>query len=1552
MDVAQHASDVSNGRRVLSTLRQEALPLAIVFVILSLSLSLRLFGLNWDQGFPWTPHPDERAILMRVDALSPPALSELDILLDAEESPWNPRWFPYGSFPLYLLKGVELIYSVGPGNEIHDLRIVGRTISVLADVTTVMLVLVMGSRIYGRRVGVLASAFTALAVIHIQLSHFFAVDTLQSLFAVVALYFMYRIAREGKPRDSVLAGAFIGLGLATKVSQAPIYAAFAIAHLMYLFSMNGSSDAAASSFSQRWSASVRGIAFGVGVSLAVLFVAQPYAFLDWSTFLGDVFEQSEMVRRIRDYPYTRQYIDTTPYWYHVRQLATWGLGWPLGIVAWAGLLYVSLRGMRLKHGLSYLGLGLGLPIAILLVSTNFIAVFLASGLALLALLATLPVRSPESRMDVLLLSWVVPYFLITGSFQVKFMRYLIPITPFLILFGSRMLFALWDRASEFRPSLRPLLVIGLTLLVGSTAFYAISYTSIYRETHTAVRASEWINRNVAKGSVILKEHWEEGLPNMRGYEVRELPLYNNDSPAKIQLLANELARGDYLVFFSNRLYGTIPRLPERYPVSTQYYHLLFSGELGYELVNFEATYPELFGVGFVDDTFRRPGVPEPEALRTFQYSPLALNLGFADESFSVYDHPKVLILGNSAKYDAETLKQILQADFSFEASQTQGASPPTQSIGLMLSPEDAEAQRRGGTWLDIITPDSWTNRFPVLAWLIVIEGIAFLALPITFYVFRPLPDRGYLFSKMLGLLGVGMVVWLLASLKLMAFSRGSIALALLALSFVSALIIIRRRDELIAFVKERWSIILIGEIVFLAAFFAFLIVRMANPDLWHPVRGGEKPMELAYLNAVLRSSYMPPYDPWFGGGYLNYYYWGQFIVANLIRTTGINPGIAFNLAIPTFFALTAAGAFAVVYNLAEGTRRRLASRSVRPWSMEEPGTVVRQFPTRSRMLDNVGTHHEREIRNKTMPWSPVIAGVTGASFVAVLGNLDGAIQIFQGAWRALFLNSPFGAFDFWRSSRMMAPDPPGFEINEFPFFTFLFADLHAHMMVMPFTILVLGLALALVLGAAQKSRTGRNQGMDGIARLAVLGLAIGSLRLINAWDFPTYLLIGVASVFLAEFFAQGGVGLLMLVRAGAKSVFVFAIGYLAFLPYHLNYETFFSSVESTTNTTVLWQFLAIHGLFIFVISSFFVRESREWLLAARRFLANRLSDIASTVSSDGERPRPEAKLTSGVEWALVLILGALAIGFVITVVSLGFGGSTIPLVAILLVLVLAAGLKWLTSTRADAPHLAFLALIVVVPLSLAIGLDVFRVQNDIDRMNTVFKFYLQIWILLSLASAYLLWRLGHGKRVPIRKLATGKKVWVAALAVLIISASVYPIAGTRARLRDRFHSRDIPLTLNGTAYIQGTVYRDPKGDIDLEADFEGIEWLRNNVQGSPIVLEAVTPTYQWGNRISVYTGLPSVVGWKWHQEQQRWDYRREVGRRIQDVERLYGGTNVAEALRLMRRYGVKYIYVGQVERLYYSESGLDKFDGPLSDILEKTEVNDQVTIYRVKDGAL
>ncbi|MCH8207337.1 MAG: glycosyltransferase family 39 protein, partial [Chloroflexi bacterium] len=364
----ERVSAPATARSGISPLGRQRLLYAGLLLVVGLALALRLYGLDWDRGYDWTPHPDERAILSKVEQISPPSLGDLGSLLDADESSWNPRWFPYGSLPLYLLKGVDLVYGLFPGDGLRDLRVAGRAMSGLADVATVVMVFVLGSRLYGRREALLASALAALAVVHIQLSHFFAVDTLLALFTVVSLYFMLRVAREGRVRDSALAGAFIGLALATKVSLAPIFGAFFVAHVMYAFSLSDT-QTGERSFSQRWPAAIKGIAAGLGVSLAVLFITQPYMFLDWGRFYDDVVAQSEMVRRIGDLPFTRQYIDTTPYWYQMRQLAAWGLGWPLGIVAWAGLLYVALRGMRPRLALAYLAVGWGVPIALLLVST-------------------------------------------------------------------------------------------------------------------------------------------------------------------------------------------------------------------------------------------------------------------------------------------------------------------------------------------------------------------------------------------------------------------------------------------------------------------------------------------------------------------------------------------------------------------------------------------------------------------------------------------------------------------------------------------------------------------------------------------------------------------------------------------------------------------------------------------------------------------------------------------------------------------------------------------------------------------------------------------------------------------------------------------------------------------------------------------------------------------------------------------------------------------------------------------------------------------------------
>ena len=1472
MDATRESAVTRQRPRLLSALNSANLLIAVALAVsVGLGIGLRFYGLDWDAGYGYTPHPDERAILGKVGELGLPTPLNF---FDAEESPWNPRWFPYGSFPLYTLKLTQVATSAVSGVDIDDLRGLGRAISALADLATLLTVYLLAARIYGRREAVLASALVALAVLHIQLSHFFAVDTILGLTTVAALFFMFRVATRGRLRDSVVAGVLIGLGLATKLSQAPIYVAFVMAHILYVAWPDGDDRP----IGERLGAALTGVFVGGTASIMALAVTQPYAFLDWSRFYADFVEQSEMVRRIRDYPYTRQYIDTTPYVYHVRQLATWGLGWPLGIVAWAGLLYAALRGMRLRFGLAYLAVGWLLPASVLMVSTSIVAIVLATTIAFGALIGSLACRSPSTRGEVLLLSWVVPYLLITGAFEVKFLRYLLPVTPVLVLFGSRMLIAAWDQTKERLPALRLVVVAAVAVVVVATALYAISYTSVYAADHTAVRTSQWLNANGEIGDVILMEHWEEGIPNLDSFNVLTLNLYDDDSQAKLLQLSRDLSRADYIVFFSNRLYGTVPRLPERYPATSAYYRLLFSRGLGYELANAETAYPGLLGVNFVDDTIGRPGLASPGDIEAFQPDGATLNLGFADESFSVYDHPKGLVFENVERLDAGELQQRIGQASGGEIARGDMAAP-TQA--LLLSAEEVEARRAGGTWTEIVSEGSWTSRCPALAWLLLIELIGLVALPITLVLFRPLSDRGFLFSKALGLMVVGLGAWLSASLGWLAFSRGSIGLSLAVTAAASIVLLVHQRRAIVGFVRERWRALLFAEALFLVAFVVFVVVRMANPDLWHSWLGGEKPMDMAYLNAVLRSEFMPPYDPWFAGGFMNYYYWGQFLTATMIRATGIDPAVAYNLAIALFFALVVAGAYTIVYNLAASSRRGL---------------------------------------------SPVIAGLGGVAFVVVIGNLDGAIQVGQGVWRALFLNQPFGGFDFWRSTRMM---PPGSEITEFPFFTFLFGDLHAHLMALPYTLLALGLALAVVLGVKERAWSAGE-----LFRLAALGVTVGALRVINTWDYPTYLLIGGAAVLLAGYLRNGGFGLKTLVDSGLKFVIVFAVGYAVFLPFHVRYETFFTSIEGTTNQTILWRFLAIMGLFIFVIASFYMSEARGWLLPTFRGLARAVGGRRRSVT--GARAIGPAAFVGA----------ALTVGLVGAIYLSGVLGSTIPFLLGLLALVLVVGVGTLLSRRPDAPELAFVSTIVAMALALAVGLDVFRVEGDIDRMNTVFKFYLQIWVILALASAYLLWRLARDRKMAITALSRGKLVWVTALAILIAGSLVYTALGTRARLAIRFDTT-IPLTLDGTAYMSNAVYPDENGALPLGPDYAGIRWLQREVEGSPVVLEGQTPFYRWGGRVSIYTGLPTVVGWQWHQEQQRWGYRGVVQDRIRDVNRIYGTTDPTEARALLDKYGVRYIYVGPLERLYYDAGGLVKFDDHRIDGLEEVFSTDEVTIFEV-----
>ena len=1495
----------------------------ILAVILAVALALRLNGLNWDDGFGF--HPDERDIYMRSDCMyqalanlpgyencgyvqaqpeTTPGLPSLEVFLDPDRSPLNPHWFPLGSILLYVLVYFRSIFELFTDFSSMDMRYAGRSISALADLGSVFMVFLLGRRTYGARVGLLAAGLTALAVIHIQNSHFYRPETFSALFTLASFWAIFRMLERKRLADSLLLGVFAGLAVAPKISGIVVLCPVGLAYAYRLWdavrsTRDPTSDPNRGEENGAWLRIVAHGAAALAGGLVVFALTSPYALLDFATFKGDIQAQGHMVRNAGVWPFTIQYVGTAPYLYHIQQTAVWGLGLPLGIVAW-----------------------LAVPLTA----------------------ATLFWTTGRFRADTIILVFVLVTLVVQESFEVRFQRYLFTLMPLMILLGSRMLWwpverfggqpaassgrrqrrlprtnriaALWRRRGETRSKALKWAAVGtVVFVVASTAFYALAFQRVYERQHPAVTASEWINGNIAPGTAIVSDnHWDEFVPNLYAFDVWQYPVYERDSQSKLEALAGRLAVSEYLVFYSNRPYSSVSRDPDRFPNSARYYQLLFAGELGYNLEQAFHSYPGLWGVEFRDDPVGAAGLPQPRSLNLASPGALSFNLGYADDNVVGYDHPLVLLFRNIEGRSFDELADLLAARQAPAEAHREGQLPPG---GLMLSAADLSTQRSGGTWSELIQRDSWTNRLPVLVWLLVVELVFLAALPLSIVVFRPLPDRGVILARVLGLLLVCYVAWMAVSLGWVEFSKTAIVWGFLALCAGSGLALAALGREVLGFLRERWRFLLGAEMLFLLAFLAFVLIRAANPDLWHPWRGGEKPMELAYFSAVIRSSAMPPFDPWFSGGYLNYYYWGYFMPAALVRITGILPTTAFNLAVPLFFALTVTGAFSLVYNAAQGVRS--SRRGGRGPSPERRG-----WPRWTGFR------------------SPVAAGLLGAAFVCVIGNLDGAVQVVQGLWRKVFETGGYPAFDFWRSSRVIPaqenfdPSPLAFwvpdktpgvaeitpHITEFPFFTFLFADLHAHMMAIPYYLLVLALGMNLVVGL-------RRQGLRWISlAAAALALALGSLWVINSWDYPTFGLLALSLVVLGVYFRPGPAQ--HRARLGTALLLVVGVGSIvAFLPFHQAYETFNSGLEPTKWDSPLTRYLWVYGLFLFIAGTFA-------LLQIRGGLARVYSSIRG-----GRKPNLSNPYLSNPNGRFI----GLAAGCALAVLMAAAGFWTAAVLLACLMGVGWVGWTLISSDREDRAFTLMPLIWLAMGLGISIGVDFVRVTGDIGRMNTLFKYYLEVWVLFGLATAYFLWFVVDSG--TLRRFAPPVRwVWAAALVVLLGSSLIYTVLGTRARLADRFEPA--PLTLDGTAYMKTATHSEMQQPFQLEPDLRAIEWLQDNVEGSPVVLEAHGDQYRWNGRISIYTGLPTVLGWPWHQIQQRTGYDGQVTDRARDVATVYNTNDPQLASELLKRYRVEYVVIGELERIYYEAPGLAKFltmeqSGQLRLVYE----SDGVQVFRV-----
>jgi YYY domain-containing protein len=1058
----------------------------------------------------------------------------------------------------------------------------------------------------------------------------------------------------------------------------------------------------------------------------------------------------------------------------------------------------------------------------------------------------------------------------------------------------------------------------------------------------------------ARTSSVANEHWDDAVPQpidgkdaYGGYyngltssSDGQIQNYAEDDPDKLPKVLSWLDEADYLVMSSNRLYASIPRLPWRFPMTSEYYRAMLNGELGFELVadfnSFARLGPFVFNDQEMPQVLRRtantagtpPGVWVPYPT--------------AEEAFSVYDHPRVLIFKKTVAYSHSLAQQVLgKYDLTRTIKQTPLIAVNTPH-GMLFDDVTRLAQQAGGTWSELFPRESPLNQSPflaILAWLILIELLGLIAFPIIALATLKrvssrggqsaadespavsLIDGGYSFAKTLALLLVGLGAWWLGSTKLAAYSALQIWALIAVLAIIGIVLWQRNRAQLAAIIRTRISVIAFSEAIFLIGFALFLIVRMGNPDLWHPYMGGEKPMDFAYLNAVLKSSYFPPIDPWFAGGYINYYYFGFVLVGTPVKALGIDPSIAYNLIIPLLFGLTAMGAFGLGATL-------YARIGARPSDASRNNTFMRG----STATANMGR--------------AIFAGCLAALFVLALGNLR-ELDVLLPAWQQLGgvkagvppLNALFSGFAKWITGTQLPiyPNWPYWNptrptagaaidavpIAEFPLFTFLYADLHAHMMAMPFAYLALAFVLSFAAGARRWVAI-------------ILGAAVvGSLWPTNTWDYPVYLVIAAAALVIAALHDEGPAtfaGAARRILGILPTIVVFGILTRAFyIPYLENYGAAYNSVEPWMNErTPIGVYLTIYGLFLAPLL-FYLGWGiwRNYRFSRRRFWA-------------------------GVAFGLVACLIAL---------FMGSRGAPIFIVALPI-----AALAFVAALMPGMPsQTRIFWLLTSGAFTLTLFVELFTLRGDIGRMNTVFKFYIQAWLLLGITAAVaVVWvfdRISKAQRWPTLEARLArhviKPVFTIAMAALIFLAALYPLFATPAKVNDRYVN-DAPRGLDGMAYMTLAI-RDEGNDnktrnFPLMDDYLAIKWMQDHVHGSPTIIEGTTGPnlYRWGNRFSIYTGLPTVVGWQWHQRQQRAALDdRIVYDRDADLTAFYGTTNISEALMFIRRYNAGYVIVGQLERAYYDEAGMPKFDSMVSNgFLRVAYQNHGTTIYEVNPGAL
>lgn len=902
-----------------------------------------------------------------------------------------------------------------------------------------------------------------------------------------------------------------------------------------------------------------------------------------------------------------------------------------------------------------------------------------------------------------------------------------------------------------------------------------------------------------------------------------------------------------------------------------------------------------------------------------------------------------------------------------------------------------------------------------ILWYLTLSLVGWLAFPLAFRLLPGLADRGYAFTRTLGLLLWSYIFWLLASLGILRNDPGGLLFALLILIILSGWALRGTSlEDLRTWLRHHLSLILSVEVLFLVAFIWMGLVRASNPE----IAGTEKPMELAFINAILNSPQFPPHDPWLSGYAISYYHFGYIMVSMLAQVSGTPGNVAFNLGIVLVFSLSALGAYGVVYNL-------LAARN------PQAGGV------------------------KSIPVNRYLSlALLGPVFVLLVGNAEGFLEVLHA--RGLFWKTGAGgemtsSFWPWLDQRELS-SPPALPlswtpsrylwwwrasrvvqdydfagnwkevIDEFPAFSYVLSDLHPHVLAMPFAFLAMALALNLFLGGGQgrldwarlridmralswsavllllggfalvilgvsgqkwlQASLGILAGMSGGWILTIIpsqarsqGLrmlisdewgakevggslpinssyflfsvvGLGGLAFLNIWDFPFYVVLFAGANTARRFKVEG-----LRLWVGVKEFFALALvmgvaGILLYLPFYLGFSSqaggILPSLVYVTRGAHLWIMFATLWVPLFIYLIWRWKNGHgawRWqglalslglvlvLLVLMIALAVAislvpavsgifLSNLAAPGLSELLGQSILRRLTQPGGWITLVILLSLTVGLLIK----GMGkrereqrkniDDSVP-----------------SPLPIALPPEYFALLLILLGALLVLGPEFFYLRDLFGwRINTIFKFYFQAWLLWGVAAAYVSALLLQSLR------RTAGILFGLSLVLTLGMGLTYTVFGIWTQTNG--FKPAFGFSLDGTAQRS---LQDPD-------EMAAVKWLKSAPAG--VVAEAVGGSYTEFGRVSALSGQPTVLGWDFHEVQWRGS-NLLLGSRQSDIMRLYCTRDWTEAEQIVQQYQIRYIFVGNLERRAYTPEvcpgGLDdnKFIRNLPVAFQQGEV----TIY-------